>query len=70
MNIMYVWLFALVFALVFGALGYGSGAIRTGVAFVGTLIALALSGPLGNLLQPITDRMTQDNKVLQAQMAI
>ncbi|KAB2673975.1 MAG: CvpA family protein [Verrucomicrobia bacterium] len=62
---MYVWLFALLFAMIFGALGYGSGAIRTAVALLGTLIALAVMAPLGNLLHGITDRMTADNLVLQ-----
>jgi hypothetical protein len=62
---MYVWMFALLFAVVFGALGYGSGAIRTIVALIGTVIALAVSGPLGDLLHGLTDRMTTDNLVLQ-----
>lgn len=62
---MYVWLFALLFAMVFGAIGYGSGAIRTAVALIGTLVGLAVAGPLGNVLHGVTDRMTADNLVMQ-----
>jgi len=61
---MLVWVFAFLFALVFGALGYGSGSIRMSVALIGTFISLALMRPLGRMLQPIADTVAADNIVL------
>jgi len=62
---MLVWVFAFLFALVFGALGYGSGAIRMLVALVGTVIAAWVMQPLAALLEPVAAKVAADNIALQ-----
>ncbi len=62
---MLVWVFAFLFAAAFAALGYGSGAIRMLVALIGTIIATAVMGPLGGVLQPIADKVAADNLVMR-----
>jgi hypothetical protein len=62
---MLVWVFALLFAAVFAALGYGSGAIRMIVALIGTILATALMEPLGRLLDPLAAKVAADNLVLR-----
>ncbi len=62
---MLVWVFAFLFVAVFAALGYGSGAIRMLVALVGTIVATALTGPFGGVLQPIADKVAADNLVMR-----
>ncbi len=62
---MLVWVFAFLFVLIFGALGYGSGAIRMLVALIGTFVSLALMGPLGRMLQPVADTVAANNLALQ-----
>ena len=62
---MLVWVFAFLFAAVFAALGYGSGAIRMMVALIGTIIATALMEPLGRLLDPVAAKVAADNLVLK-----
>lgn len=62
---MLVWVFAFLFAAVFAALGYGSGAIRMLVALIGTIVATALMEPLGRLLDPVAAKVAADNLVLK-----
>jgi hypothetical protein len=62
---MLVWVFAFLFALVFGALGYGSGAIRMIVALIGTVISVAVMEPLGRLLEPVAAHVAADNVALR-----
>lgn len=62
---MLVWVFAFLFALAFGALGYGSGAIRMLVALVGTVVALLVMEPLGRLLEPAALKVAADNIAMQ-----
>ncbi len=62
---MLVWVFAFLFALMFGALGYGSGAIRMLVALVGTVVAALVMDPLARLLEPAAAKVAADNIALQ-----
>lgn len=62
---MLVWVFAFLCALLFGALGYGSGAIRMLVALVGTIVSVALMEPLGRLLEPVAAKVAADNMALR-----
>jgi len=62
---MLIWVFAFLFAAVFAALGYGSGAIRMLVALIGTIIATALMEPFGRLLDPVAAKVAADNLVLK-----
>ena len=62
---MLVWVFAFLFALAFGALGYGSGAIRMLVALVGTVVAALVMDPIARLLEPAAAKVAADNIALQ-----
>ena len=62
---MLVWVFAFLFAMLFGGLGYGSGAIRMLVALIGTVISLAVMDPLGRLLEPVAAKVAADNIALR-----
>lgn len=62
---MLVWVFAVLFAMVFAALGYGSGAIRMVVALIGTVLSVILMGPLGRLMQGIGNAAGADNMALR-----
>jgi Colicin V production protein len=62
---MLVWVFAFLFAMLFGGLGYGSGAIRMLVALIGTVISIAVMDPLGRLLEPVAAKVAADNIALR-----
>ncbi len=65
---MFIWLLALLFLGVFGAIGFRSGSIRMAVALVGTWIALAAAGPVGRLIAPLVAKATKENLLVQTFM--
>jgi hypothetical protein len=60
---MTIWLIAIVFLVVFGALGHVKGAIRMGVSFVGLVLATFLAVPLGPTIKPLFPLMGVTNPI-------
>lgn len=49
---MTIWILAIALLVIFGAVGFFQGAIRTAISFLGAIIAVLLAVPLGHALQP------------------
>lgn len=60
---MSIWILAIVLLLVFGALGFAKGAIRTSVSLAGIFLGLALALPIGRALKPIMGPIAGTNPV-------
>jgi len=61
---MTIWILALCLLAAGAGLGFSQGAIRTGISFIGIVIAVTFAGLLGQLLQPIFPHMGIQNPML------
>jgi hypothetical protein len=62
---MTIWILAIALLVIFGALGFAQGAIRTIISFVGVLIGLMFAVPLGHALKPLMATIGIKNPVYQ-----
>jgi hypothetical protein len=60
---MSIWILAIVLLLVFGALGFAQGAIRTIISFLGVILGVFLAVPLGAFIRPLLGTMGIKNPV-------
>ena len=58
-----MWILAIVLLVVFAALGFGQGAIRSAISLVGMIVALFLAVPLGGMLRPLISTVGVTNPV-------
>lgn len=63
---MSMWILAIALLVVFAALGFGQGAIRSAISLVGLIVALALAVPFGGVLRPLLVSLGVTNPVWQA----
>lgn len=60
---MSMWILAIVLLVIFAALGFGQGAIRSAISLIGLIIALFLAVPVGAMIRPVMAPLGVTNPV-------
>lgn len=58
-----MWILAITLLVVFAAIGFGQGAIRSAISLVGMILALLLAVPVGGMLKPLMSPLGVTNPV-------